>query len=311
MIILNIDGGVGNQMFQYAFYRSLQHKGFDVRVFYSDATRQYSLDSFGVHMKEAPEEIKSVLATHMTGRNREKWILKQCFGLSKLLYLSCDVGLAYDARVLDLFRSAGEKTCYVRGLWQCEDWFADIKDEVRASFRFPKLTDPRNVEIRDRMAADSAAIALHVRHYLKDGPEWAVLDMPADYYRRLAVRARELYENPTFYVFSNDMAYAREILKEEPACVFVDHNRGASGSHLDMQLMTYAACNLISNSTLAWWGAWLNPLERDKHVIAPDGPWNRHPPTRAQKLRRALFRRYYVDTGYGNPAPAAWERLPV
>jgi hypothetical protein len=78
---------------------------------------------------------------------------------------------------------------------------------------------------------------------------------------------RQQVDRPSFFVFSDDMAYARESLPKDENIMFVDHNDEHS-PHEDLRLMAACQHHIIANSTLSWWGAWLNP-DPDKLVCAP------------------------------------------
>ena len=72
---------------------------------------------------------------------------------------------------------------------------------------------------------------------------------------------------PEFYIFSDDITWARENLKIGFPCVYIDHNQGLE-NYNDMRLMSLCKHHIIANSSFSWWGAWLNP-NPGKIVIAP------------------------------------------
>ena len=77
---------------------------------------------------------------------------------------------------------------------------------------------------------------------------------------------------PSYYVFSDDIAWVKENLPL-PKAFFIDWNKGTE-SWQDMMLMSRCRHHIICNSTFSWWGAWLNPRE-NKTVIMPER-WFRH-----------------------------------
>jgi hypothetical protein len=74
-------------------------------------------------------------------------------------------------------------------------------------------------------------------------------------------------DQSTFFVFSDDVPFAKQWLRGDPRFVVVDHNNEAA-AHEDLRLMSLCRHHIIANSTFSWWGAWLNPFA-DKQVIAP------------------------------------------
>ena len=102
----------------------------------------------------------------------------------------------------------------------------------------------------------------------------------------------ERLRNPTFFVFSDDIAFVRENMPKRENIVFVDHNDEVN-CHEDLRLMSACAHNVIANSTFSWWGAWLNP-NPTKLVCAPSS-WNNINP----------------DVPYPDLIPPGWLRIAV
>jgi hypothetical protein len=72
--------------------------------------------------------------------------------------------------------------------------------------------------------------------------------------------------NPTFYIFSDDKGYVKEIFQEQKNVVFIEH---IPFDYEELLLMSYCKHNIIANSSFSWWGAWLN-TNMHKMVIAPN-----------------------------------------
>jgi hypothetical protein len=88
-----------------------------------------------------------------------------------------------------------------------------------------------------------------------------------EYYEKAISYFGDLNENPTFYVFSDDIEWARLNLNIPYNAVFVDINDDNS-DYEDLRLMTLCKHNILANSTFSWWGAYLNK-NPNKSVIAP------------------------------------------
>ncbi len=91
--------------------------------------------------------------------------------------------------------------------------------------------------------------------------------LPLDFYIRAIAHMRERLRNPVFFIFSDDIAFARANLPADLPAFFVDHNDDQT-SHEDLRLMSACHHHIIANSSFSWWGAWLNPRP-DKIVLAP------------------------------------------
>ncbi|HET6995265.1 MAG TPA: alpha-1,2-fucosyltransferase, partial [Chitinophagaceae bacterium] len=114
------------------------------------------------------------------------------------------------------------------------------------------------------------AVSIHVRRgdYVNDKETNAVHGVCSiDYYREAINRLSGEISEPRFYIFSDDMDWARANLPISPhLAVYVDNNQMAS--HEDLRLMSSCKHHIIANSSFSWWGAWLSDYA-GKKVIAP------------------------------------------
>jgi len=90
-----------------------------------------------------------------------------------------------------------------------------------------------------------------------------------EYYLDAMALVNERVSDPHYFIFSDDIEWARENIKESRT-MFIDWNTGPN-SFVDMQLMSLCRHNIIANSSFSWWSAWLN-RNPSKLVIAP-GQW--------------------------------------
>ncbi|TRZ97100.1 MAG: alpha-1,2-fucosyltransferase [Rhodocyclaceae bacterium] len=159
--------------------------------------------------------------------------------------------------------------CFLVGNWQSEKYFSDIENTIRTDFTFRKPPNSRDQEWIS-LIGNCQSVSLHVRRgdYAIHAKTRAVLGLlPLDYYRSAADLVASRSGFPEFFIFSDDIPWAREHLDIPFPCHYVDHNKGAE-SHNDMRLMSSCRHHIIANSSFSWWGAWLNPAS-DKIVIAP------------------------------------------
>jgi hypothetical protein len=156
---------------------------------------------------------------------------------------------------------------YIEGNFQAHQFPGRVESRLRADLRLREPATGRNLAMLQQIEAAGAAVSLHVRRgdyaLWSGGPRV----LPIAYYRRAMDAIRQKVPRPTFFVFSDDMAYAREILPPDESVVFVDHN-DEHNPHEDLRLMAACRHHIIANSTLSWWGAWLNG-KPDKLVCAP------------------------------------------
>lgn len=270
MKIVRIIGGLGNQMFQYAFMKALKEEMPNEQILADTSYfKGYKLHNglelenvFGIILKKAHwrELIKITIPMPLfqLSRAREK----------AGLVLPWECLEERFKGFIPLDRIANKR--YFWGYWQDERYFKHIKEKLLRDFSFPAL-DGKNASLMKSLRGEETC-AMHIRRgdYLKH-PMYRGL-CGINYYKNAIVAMQQRVEGVRFVVFSNDMMWVNNNLKTALGgdAIFVDWNKG-SDSFRDMQLMNLCRHNIIANSSFSWWGAWLNRNE-SKIVIAP-GKW--------------------------------------
>lgn len=262
--VVRFMGGIGNQLFEYALYRTFAEQGCAVRgdlsFFAQDPLgRAYQLPLLGIEVAPAsPAEIRRLARP----RNFFKKALRYCLG-RKTWFRPKE--LYFDPAVL------AAKRGYFDGYWQSPKYFAGHEDQIRASVKFPDVASP----LAERIAGDPAAVSVHVRlgDYLKFSAIFGGICTPA-YYRKAmktvaAMMAARGEGEPHFYVFSNDVAMAKEILDDD-RLVFVEGHSEAEG-HKDLYLMSLCRHHVVANSSFSWWGAFLR--ETPATIVVAPSRW--------------------------------------
>lgn len=292
LIISNIIGGLGNQMFQYAAGRALSleqgvpllldisglknyplHQGFELsRVFNCATDIASEADIRQVLGWQYPPFIREKLSRPALSRFRRKGFV-------------VEPHFHYWPGV-----KAAPKASYLMGYWQSEKYFQDQLLAIQSDFTFKLPLSSLNKDLVDQLSAQNA-VSLHVRRgdYANNPTTTATHGLCSlAYYQAAISHIIEKVKNTIFYIFSDDVSWVRENLQVDFPCVYVDHNQGAE-SYNDMHLMSMCKHHIIANSTFSWWGAWLNP-RADKIVVAP--------------------RQWFAnDTPTNDLIPATWVRL--
>ena len=160
-----------------------------------------------------------------------------------------------------------DRYVYLWGLFQNEKYFKKYRKEILKAFRFKENMSDKNKQLV-KSIQNSNSVAVHIRRgdYLAKNSAQHVL---SPHYYKLAIEyMTKRVKNPHFYVFSDDIKWAKKNITFQHPHTFVEHNTG-DFSYNDMRLMSLCKHNIIANSTFSWWGAWLNE-NPDKIVIAPD-----------------------------------------
>ena len=263
MIVMRLYGGLGNQMFQYALGRrlALDHGvplKLDLAWFAKNPKRDYRLGHFRIAAAPAsPSDLALVAPTTADLAHR----------------LVREAAFAYDKAVLDC-----PATAYLDGYWQSERYFAARADVIRADFQLAEPMQPERRVLASRIVAAGAAVSVHVRRgdYASDPATLAYHGTCApDWYGRVMDRMAEGLDRPSFFVFSDDPAWARANLPQRGEMVFVDLQPDGRDFE-DMHLMASCSYHITANSSFSWWGAWLNPNPA-KRVIGPARWFNQGP----------------------------------
>jgi Glycosyl transferase family 11 len=306
MIITWLTGGLGNQMFQYAAGLALaEHRRtvlkLDVSWFSSDpkyeAHNRYALSCFNVTEQFATrEEIERAQGVQLT--RTERWATQLARPLRLRRYANRHAGASnlHYARQFRFYPEFFEQPdpTYLHGMWQSEQFFAPVANLLRLHFSFRYPTQPAVAEMLQRIRGGGPSVAVHFRRgdYVRNATFAQDIGVVGfDYYARAMAILRERHPNLSFYVFSDDIDGIERDFRPPFPCTFV---RATEPWHSYDKIRLMSACDhaIISNSTFAWWGAWLNP-NPTKSVIAPD-PW---------------FAAGKEDGG--DLVPDSWQRLPI
>jgi len=264
VIISELTGGLGNQMFQYAFgYSQAKKLGVDFKYnfisHHGDTPRTFELDCFNISANQAtPHDMRkfstgAIIFSRMLGR-----FMKQ----KNLICNEQDDGI-------DLKDISKHQNCYLRGYWQSAKYFQKYEDDLGKEFSFKSELKGKN-KILSRLIMAVNPVSVHIRRgdYVTNKKTklfHGICDV--DYYRKAMQLLKKKIPNPFFIFFSDDPHWVKLNLSCKDNCFYVDWNNGKK-SYLDMQLMSMCNHNIIANSSFSWWGAWLNDNPR-KIIITP------------------------------------------
>jgi hypothetical protein len=269
MIIVKIIGGLGNQLFQYAFGRAVENKT-GLKVYYDieDFTASYKLRKLSLqHFKTNIAQADSKDIKKLTSIFNK--VLFKIYKASKGKLFKQRFLKYYAENQLKLNYADLNTDLYLNGYWQSETFFEDISDKIKGEFELqnkPDAVNQRTIEL----ITTSNSVSLHVRRgdYISNPLAAKIYQIcPISYYQDAMTYITERVENPVFYVFSDDMDWVKNNLTGNFKLIFVDNNDG-DNAHEDLRLMSKCQHNIIANSTFSWWGAWLNN-NSSKIVIAP------------------------------------------
>lgn len=266
--------GLGNVMFQYAFLCELRFRSKEGCCFFVHKRSRFDHQGYELErlFKVKPYKglsffqriyihfVEFLGARGLPHYKLITYLFKEIRPIENFIYYE------------DVFEHKGEN-CLFRGTWQSPKYFAHVVSEVLEAFTFDeKMISSYSLAMLKRINEHKNSVSIHVRRgdYTSGKYDGLLLCCPIDYYQRAVCYMEEHFDNPVFFVFSDDIEYARQHLKANNI-VFVDGNQG-SDSWQDMFLMSRCSHNIIANSTFSWWGAFLN-ANPEKTVIAPRKWW--------------------------------------
>jgi Glycosyl transferase family 11 len=156
---------------------------------------------------------------------------------------------------------------YLVGYWQAYRYAEEVVGALRDELRFREPAQGRNLEALEQIRGAETSVSLHIRRGDYTLAAEGNIALPMSYYYEGIRFFQEMYKAPTFFVFSDDIRFARQNLPSSASLVFVDHNDSYS-AHEDLRLMSSCRSHIIANSTFSWWAAWLNS-RAEKVVFSP------------------------------------------
>lgn len=234
MNVVKIMGGLGNQLFQYAFAKSLERLGpvaLDVSYYTSDFNkrddiphREYLLNFFADDLRyELQEDRKQV----------NQW--------------------EYDPKVK-------YENCFFFGDWQRASYFKDVKLDIRLKEQYITL----NMRLMAELMHSCNSVAVHVRRTDYGVYNWI---LPYSYYVRAEDYIQKAVNDPVFFVFADDI----DFVKTNPPIAGKKHYIH-NDEIADFWLMSQCKHQIIANSTYSFWAAYLN--ENPEKIVIYPSDWH-------------------------------------
>jgi hypothetical protein len=274
MIVTQLLGGLGNQLFQYAAGRALAERHgtalkLDTGRIGKHRLRGYALRPFAIKAQELTATESLRLGVGHEPRTRLGRLLQRFRRPS--IPVVVERGFPFDPSVLE-----SPAHCYLQGYWQSPKYFVSIEEQIRSELHVQDPPAGLNLELGRRIA-EGLAVSVHVRRGdYASSPSTNLYHGTCnpEYYFAAEAHLRSRLGELALYVFSDDPDWAQANLRFQSATVLVRHN-GPERDYEDLRLMSLCKHHIIANSTFSWWGAWLcgNP---GKIVIAPQN-WFREP----------------------------------
>ncbi len=261
MIGIDLQGGLGNQLFQYAAGLAVAQRNdgrllLNMRLLRRDPKRRLTLDAYPIRAQVVDSSLLRPPSRLQRWAANAGWLsgsLRQ-FPFNAPMFEESDIIGCWDPRVETL-----HSPVILRGYFQSERYFSTISANLRTEL--VPLRKPCEAFLRwqsDIREAGPASASLHVRRgdYASDPAVLAFHGLLGpEYYGPALARLRSSVPGLRLFVFTDDPAAAASLLPPELAATFVS---GQGLSDIDeLTLMSHCRHHIIANSSFSWWGAWL------------------------------------------------------
>lgn len=264
-------GGLGNQMFQYAFGICLVQKRKTKLIIDTSLLEDREKKEFSV-FREFDLDIFEINFSYATSDLIFNYgcidgpFIRKISRKIKLIFHKPNVVIQNNHDYNKSQLLIKKDSCIV-GRWQSYRYFEKLK--ISEIFKFKDALLNKNKMIANKLSTPNS-VSIHFRRgdYVSNkyyAEKIGALDI--EYYNKAVAKIKSIVESPIFYVFSDDIEWVKKNLAIEGyEVVFVEQEKNKRGMKEDLHLMSLCENHIISNSTFAWWGAY---LANGKNVIAP------------------------------------------
>lgn len=271
MIILKLWGGLGNQMFEYAFGRHIQEQLgdkllLDISSYKYDIKRKYSLNHYNINGEIDIDDTGKY--NYLYDQSKNIFLKIGSLISSEMLYelmspFGIYIWLRSTYKKVEITKN--RKNIYINGYWQSFHYFDDILNEIKKEFMLKVPLDSKYKALAQQIR-NANSVCVHIRRgdFLLATNSLHISAL--SYYDKAIHELKQKYENLDFYIFSDDIDDVRQNFKFTDKCIhLVERN---NPDYIELYLMTQCKHFIISNSTFSWWAANLSEYS-EKSVIAP------------------------------------------
>jgi Glycosyl transferase family 11 len=234
-MIVRLTGGLCNQMFMYAFGRSMSLRRQEpVQFHWMRSTWDYALDKYNVKVDLVEFEYPTYVSKVYT-----------------------EAGYNFDPRVFEM-----PSDTYLFGYWQSVKYFKEYQEIIEQDLTLKEPVRPEVEEIAKKLREENS-VFVHFRRgdYTNPGTREYHGNLDMAYYRAAHSYVSERTGNPKFYAFSDDPEWVRQNVSHPLI--------GGLNQHEDLYLMKNCKHGIMANSTFGWWANWFGDYP-GRICVAPD-----------------------------------------
>ena len=261
MIVTKLQGGLGNQMFQYAAaYANSDQIYLDLDFLHNHQTSSETFTSRLYELSLFP----NLLSETASRFHKNIFFSKSLFYRLIRKFTNASIIIQKENELVDF--NIENQYIYLDGYFQSELYFVNARERILHAFSFPEL-DHLNQRLMEDISSYENSVSIHIRRgdYLK--PEVIKYHglLPVSYYHEALQIFQQQFGNIKIFIFSDDPSFAKESFGHFSDVTVVEGNEKAAWK--DMALMASCRHHIVANSSFSWWGAWLSTQKGFK--IAP------------------------------------------
>jgi hypothetical protein len=283
-VVVKLKGGLGNQMFQYAFARKLAFQKkvplyFDLRFLLNRdpmpgvVHRNYDLSLFNINAERCPEELLDEYELNLWKTHKKPFRLwpGKRFAMVEEINLDYNPNLNLRAPFL-----------YLDGFWQSYRYFEAIDSIIKEEFTLHENPTGQCLDLLQKIKSENA-VMINFRRGDFVHSKWGASfhGTPSlEYYNAAVEQILETNKEVVLYVFSDEPEWCEAHFKPKMPFKVLHHEWAGPKFSFYLELMRACRYFVLSNSTFAWWAAWLS-TQPNKKVFAPK-PWYANPEAQSQ-----------------------------
>ncbi len=257
--VVKMQGGLGNQMFIYSFYLYLKEI---LKLNCSLLIDLTFYESLSCHNGfELLQHFKKIDHSFFLSQDLKK----------KISLIPKSIISEEQVSTIQKFKHPRNPITIYDGYWQCFHYIQSNEIKIKELFRINenRLNTKSLSYLKQIRKTNSVGIHIRRGDYLHTGNNILYINLSSTEYYIKAIEkiTRSIVDKPVLYLFSDDIEWAKSYCIADNTIIVDIEENGADWQ--DMFLMSQCKHNIISNSSFAWWSAWLNP-NPDKIIIAPD-----------------------------------------
>jgi hypothetical protein len=263
-IYLCLLGGLGNQLFQYAYARNLQIKyGLDLIL---DNKTGFILD----FRDKRKFELKNI--SHQTIKKFTPFFLlfkiyKKLFKLDKKIFFFFKKKIFNETDSKFFKKSFLSKIrtneLYLHGFFQSEKYFKENKKLILQDL-YPKRPNNKNFTKLISIIRPAKDVAICIRLFSEvEHKSLSKIGGKLDvrFFNKKLKFFKNKIQNPHFYIFTNEATevlsnFLKKLNVDKKDYTLITPDRGFKNSYDTLWLLSNFKYQIISNSTFYWWGAY-------------------------------------------------------